>query len=117
MEKTRKQISFDLDTKALKEYYPKGNWREAYQVIKNHMKTNGFIWQQGSVYVSKKEIETLDIAIMLKKLIKQNPWLHKCMRDCKIAEIGKEYNQNHLFNKNAKIPKRQDIKPAIKIKI
>ena len=110
MEKSKKQISFDLDTNELKKYYPKGNWREAYQVIKNHMKKNGFEWQQGSVYVSKKGLSSVKTINIIKSLITQNPWLHKCMRDCKVSNIGKEYNQNHLFDKNAPIPKRQEMK-------
>ena len=114
---SKKQIAFDLDTKALKEYYPKENWREAYEVIKKYMKKNDFDWQQGSVYVSRYEINMQDTTVILKNLIHKHPWLHKCMRDCVISNIAKRYSQNHLFNKNAKIPKKQDIKPEIKIKI
>ncbi len=33
-----KKITFDLDTKALQTYYPKENWRNAYEDIKRHMK-------------------------------------------------------------------------------
>ena len=55
---TRKQITFDLDTKALQTYYPKANWRNAYEVIKNHMKNNGFSWIQGSAYISKEPISS-----------------------------------------------------------
>ena len=35
----KKQISFDLDTKALKTYYPSGSWKNAYEVIRHHMAT------------------------------------------------------------------------------
>ena len=41
MEKHRKQIAFDLDTKMLEKYYPTENWRNAYEDIKKHMKANG----------------------------------------------------------------------------
>ena len=40
MEKHRKQIAFDLDTKMLEKYYPTENWRKAYEDIKSHMKAN-----------------------------------------------------------------------------
>lgn len=30
MARGRKQVSFDLDTNMLKEYYPNHNWRKAY---------------------------------------------------------------------------------------
>ncbi len=38
MARSKKQITFDLDTKALQTYYPKANWRNAYEDIKRHMK-------------------------------------------------------------------------------
>ena len=102
---TIKQVSFDLDTKALEEYYPDKNWRKAYDVIKRYMILNGFIWQQGSVYVSEENIENRGVVTLLKKLINENQWLHKYMRDCVISSITKQYSQNHLFNKDIDIPK------------
>ena len=42
MAETRKQIAFDLDTKALETYYPSESWNNAYEVIKRHMLKNGF---------------------------------------------------------------------------
>ena len=38
MASSKKQITFDLDTKALQEYYPKANWHNAYEDIKNQKK-------------------------------------------------------------------------------
>ena len=61
----RKQIAFDLDTASLKKYYPNKSWENAYNDIKRHMKNNGFEWQQGSVYVSKKSMESVSIAMVL----------------------------------------------------
>ena len=40
MAETRKQIAFDLDTKALETYYPSESWNNAYEVIKRHMLKN-----------------------------------------------------------------------------
>lgn len=33
----RKQIAFDLDTKALEKYYPTDSWQNAYEIIKRHL--------------------------------------------------------------------------------
>lgn len=57
----KKQISFDLDTKALKTYYPSGSWKNAYEVIRHHMVNSGFNWLQGSVYVSQKPITSAEV--------------------------------------------------------
>lgn len=42
MARSKKQITFDLDTKALQRYYPTPNWNNAYEDIKRHMKNNSF---------------------------------------------------------------------------
>lgn len=109
MEDTRKLITFDLDTNALKVYYPKDNWNHAYDVIRNYMRNNGFEWLQGSAYVSKESISSLKTEKILKGLISNNQWLHLCMRDCKETEVGKMYQKNELFDKNIKLETREEI--------
>lgn len=110
MGNTRKQIAFDLDTGALKIYYPSESWNNAYEVIRNHMTANGFRWLQGSVYVSEKTMPSYKVARILDELIAKNPWLNVCMRDCREANIGKEHNKNHIFNKEAEVPTRAKLK-------
>lgn len=104
---SRKQISFDLDTKALKIYYPSESWNNAYDVIKRHMISYGFEWLQGSVYVSKSPMSSMQTTKILLELIEKNSWLNLCMRDCRETNIGKEHSKNHIFDKNADIPKRE----------
>lgn len=101
MAETRKQIAFDLDTKALEIYYPSGHWRSGYEVIKRHMLKNGFEWLQGSVYVSRKPMSSAETTRILGNLVKRNPWLNLCMRDCREANIGREHSKNYIFDQNA----------------
>lgn len=103
MAETRKQISFDLDTKALEIYYPNEHWRGSYEIIKRHMLINGFRWLQGSVYVSVKPMSSAETTRILGKLVKNNPWLNLCMRDCREANIGKEHSKNYIFDKGANV--------------
>ncbi len=107
MAEMRKQIAFDLDTKALENYYPNEHWRGGYEVIKKHMLRNGFEWLQGSVYVSTKPMSSAETTRILGNLVKKNPWLNLCMRDCREANIGKEHSKNYIFDKNANIPARK----------
>lgn len=107
MAATRKQLAFDLDTKALKTCYPGESWNNAYEIIKRHMLKNNFSWLQGSVYVSVKSMTSAEITNILDELLVQNPWLNLCMRDCREANIGREHSKNYLFDKNADIPARQ----------
>lgn len=107
MAETRKQIAFDLDTKALETYYPSEHWRRSYEIIKRHMLRNGFTWSQGSVYVSIKPMSSAETARILGSLVKKNPWLNLCMRDCREANIGKEHSKNYIFDKNATVSVRE----------
>lgn len=106
----RKQVAFDLDTDALKTYYPSESWNNAYDVIRRHMTNNGFNWLQGSVYVSQKPIISAEVTNILDELVSKNPWLNVCMRDCRETNIGKEHNKNHMFDKEAEVPTREEIK-------
>ncbi len=105
---SRKQVAFDLDTKALEKYYPTKSWNNAYEVIKKHMINNGFEWLQGSVYITKEPVSQTRTSIVLKELVKKNPWLNLCMRDCRETNIGREHSKNHIFDKNADVPARED---------
>lgn len=107
MAKGRKQVAFDLDTNALKTYYPSDHWNHAYDVIRSHMTRNGFRWMQGSVYVSKTPITSAEVTDILDDLINENPWLNLCMRDCRETNIGKEHSKNHLFDQNAEVLPRE----------
>ena len=65
MANSRKQVTFDLDTKALEKYYPSKSWHNAYEVIKKHMIKNGFEWLQESVYITKKPVSQTRVSICL----------------------------------------------------
>lgn len=110
MAKARKQITFDLDTDAMKKYYPVDSWNNGYDVIKRHMKNNGFLWLQGSTYASEKPMSHVRVQGILDELIRNNPWLNKCMRDCRESNIGKEHNLNYMFDKEAEVKMREEIK-------
>lgn len=109
MSKFKKQITFDLDTKALKIYYPNKSWNNAYDIIKKHMTKNDFLWLQGSVYVSIHPMSSKEVTHILDKLIEDNKWLNLCMRDCRETNIGKEHSKNYLFDKTIKIPAREEL--------
>lgn len=106
----KKQVSFDLNTEELKKFYPTKNWNNAYNIIKRHMINNDFEWLQGSVYVSKKLITSAEVTDILDELVSKHPWLNLCMRDCRETNIGRENSKNHLFDKEAKILPRNEIK-------
>lgn len=93
----RKQIAFDLLTENLKLYYPRLHWESAYDDIRKRMESNGFIWQQGSVYVSEKPMSAAQVVKIVEALIEKCPWVNYCMRDCRMTDIGKEHSLNKFF--------------------
>ena len=109
MPKSRKVITFDLDTQAMKQYYPSNSWNNGYDVIKKHMKQNGFNWQQGSVYISEKPMTHGQVQSIIREFIKKHPWINKCMRDCKEANIGRGHDLNYFFDKNANVMTRDEM--------
>ena len=100
----RKQIAFDLLTESLKAYYPRLHWESAYDDIRKHMEVNGFIWQQGSVYVSEKPMSAAQVIKIIEALIEKCPWINYCMRDCRMTNIGKEHSLNKFFESASVIP-------------
>lgn len=106
----RKQIVFDLDTKALKEYYPGKHWRNAYNDISKYMRSMSFEWTEGSVYESRHGLTYKGVEQLLEDLIEKYPWLNVCMRDCRQTNIGKSHAMNHLFDKSIEIPRRDKVK-------
>ena len=111
MTQSKKQVAFDLDTKVLKPYYPTDSWNAAYDVIRRHMEKNGFQWMQGSVYVSNNPMSSYRVTKVLTDLLKTNPWLNLCMRDCRETNIGRGHSKNYLFDKDADIcPREKEVK-------
>ena len=98
---SRKQIDFDLDTKALKEYYDKDkDWHNAYYDIRAFLIENGFMWDQGSQYVSKNHMNTFEIEETLIRLGETFEWINLCLKDISVTNIGAQHSYNHLFHRN-----------------
>lgn len=101
MSRRRKLIAFDMDTKALKTYYPSSSWRTSYKDIKTYMAENGFIWQEGSTYISEGYMSWANATVILEGMRNELPWTENCMRDCVMANIDSVYNQNYIFKERA----------------
>ena len=89
--KTFKAINFDLDTKALKEYYPKSR-RNAYREIGKFLKDNGFSHRQWSGYISNIKMDFLEISKLNEKLWSKFPWLEQCANKFDVTDIGKSFD-------------------------
>ncbi len=89
---SQKAINFDLDTNALKEYYPKKDYHQAYDDIKKFMTKNGFEHRQGSGYVSSDKLSNKDILKLTEKIVNNMPWISKSVNKFDATNIGKVYD-------------------------
>lgn len=108
--KHKKALNFDLDTKALKQYYSNKNYRKAYEDIKNFLLVNGFEHRQYSGYISVKPMSDATIRAKILKMKKVFPWLKKCVNHFDVTDIGRQHDLTHIIrnnNKNIDLDKKQ----------
>lgn len=97
MAKTYKQIAFDIDTHVAKNVAGK-KYTQMYQQIKSFMEKNGFLHQQGSVYVSTCPYSYFEINELCVAFTKKYPYIAKTIRDITVANISKKrMSLNKLF--------------------
>lgn len=93
----KKAINFDLDTKALKTYYPEKDFRKAYIDIRKFMENEGFLHRQWSGYVSTIKVSNQKIVSMTKKLGNKFPWLKNCVKRFDVTDIGNQHDLTHII--------------------
>ena len=72
-------LSFDLVITDLKDNYKKGPYNNAYYEIKVLLKSIGFVWIQGSTYVTSNS----DMGVLVKAIMELSKldWFKKSVRD------------------------------------
>lgn len=110
MSLTRKQITFDLNQEALRQWYPHREsigdpqyYKRAYKDIQRFMSENGFERRQRSVYVSMEELTTLDIVDLMQQMSGQLPWLGRCAEQIDATDIGVQHSLLGLLCGNSQI--------------
>lgn len=89
MEEHYKAINFDLDTNALKLYYPGKEYNKAYYDIRRFMEQNGFSHRQGSGYRSIEQLSDFAVNDLVEELFKEFDWLFKCTKRLDATNIEK----------------------------
>ena len=80
-------VTFDLDTNCLGNEYHNTSSTNAYGDIRKFMESNGFIWQQGSVYFGDENMNAVKCVITVQKLAKKYPWFIACAKDIRMLRI------------------------------
>ncbi|MBR1421845.1 MAG: hypothetical protein IJ571_00170 [Ruminococcus sp.] len=104
-----KAINFDLDTNALKEFYPGKDYRQAYKDIKSFMLKNGFEHRQWSGYLSIKPMSMSEVSQITLDLSRKFDWLKDCVNRFDITNVGKSLDFTELI-KNADTHNSTDLK-------
>ena len=84
-------------TDALKKYYPKKDWHNAYYDVRNYFVKNGFEHIQGSGYHSIKAMSESKAMAVIYHMTKEFVWLNFCVRICTISDIPELFNISYIF--------------------
>ena len=96
---SRKQITFDLSDKMLKNFYPRPKLalnpnyhKKAWKDIARFMNKNGFEHRQYSVYASISEMTSAQVNALTRTMIMRMPWLYKCLNAIDVTNIGDQHS-------------------------
>lgn len=99
--KQRKGIHFDLDTKALRKYYPKGDWHKSYYDMRIYFGKNQFEHIQGSGYHSVNPMSEAEAMRVIYSMSKEFPWLNSCVNVCTISDVPEMYDIGYVFDRTS----------------
>ena len=95
---SRKYLNFDLDTKALQEWYPDGDWHNAYMDIRRYLEEHGFEHRQGSGYISRKNLNLLQATVIVQRMAREYLWLQPCLKELDVTNVGKTVSLNEAVS-------------------
>ena len=101
--KKRYALNFDLDTNKLKEFYPKANWRQAYDDIAKYFKKINFTHRQGSGYLSKELLYDADIVKIAHDLSHKFKWLALCVNKFDVTEVGQTHDITDIIKEEYRL--------------
>lgn len=108
MEEHYKAINFNLDTNALKLYYPGKEYNKAYYDIRRFMEQNGFSHRQGSGYRSIEQLSDFAVNDLVEELFKEFDWLFKCTKRLDATNIEKNYDLLKAYARKREITAREN---------
>jgi virulence-associated protein VapD len=83
-------ITFDMDIESLRINYG-DTYNNAYGEIRKVLQTQGFLWQQGSVYFGGESINAVTCVLAAIELARVLPWFAASVRDIRMLRI-EEFN-------------------------
>lgn len=109
-------INFDLDTKALKQYYPGKSYRKAYKDIKAYMQQNGFEHRQWSGYKSKAPLSDMEVVDLISRMARSFDWLNKCVNRIDVANVDFLYDLKDIVSEASNAAKSEITQDTLRVK-
>lgn len=97
MGKTRKQITFDIDTNVAKEMFGE-NYTKVYDDMKRFFKQNDFKHDGHSVYLSNQPMYKFELFNLVTDLKRQYPYIEKCVRHITFGNAPKNNSLDRFFS-------------------
>lgn len=94
----RKQLTFDIDTNVVKKILGEQKYTNIYSVIRRYMEREGWKHIEGSVYMSTKPMDSTKIAYLIENMIRQYPYLEKCVKEIHQTDVSKVHSLNQFFS-------------------
>lgn len=95
----RKQITFDLSDKKLRQYYPALSetvsaqyHKKAWKDIAEFMEQNHFTHRQYSVYVSDEPMSKTAVLYLIRRMVERFPWIFSCLNAMDVTDVGKQHS-------------------------
>lgn len=97
-----KAINFDLFTNKMKAY---GVYPDGYRTLGDSFEKYGFEHRQGSGYVSRQKLTSVQVFMIVQNVTKENAWLKNCVNkmDVSDVELNKQYDLTSIII-NTKTP-------------
>ena len=81
-------IALDLVLEELRAHYSATSPQNAYAEVRAILETQGFGWQQGSVYFGDpRSVNAVSCVLAAQRLTSELPWFSRCVRDIRMLRI------------------------------
>lgn len=94
-------LSFDMEIAKLKEHYGEP-YNKAYDEIKFTMDGLGFVWVQGSLYISKNELSNLTTVYRAINKLSNIKWFADSVRDIRAFKVEDWSDFTEIVKANGK---------------
>ncbi len=107
------EFTFDLNTKALKEYYPQNSINSSWNKIGEYLKNKGFEKKSDSDYVSKTPMSMLQLDEVLDEMKNEFPWFELCSKKALASILTEQSDIKQRWEKELSAKSRSKLEDTL----